>query len=94
MNKKTLTYYQDWNESRFIEMVLNAGMKSPQERWNELKELTALCRMLKPEESPAQQRQVMTMWEAYYRAIQTFEEKRRKHGTGTTLSPSESGHPA
>jgi hypothetical protein len=88
VDKRALSLYQEWNESRFIESVLSAGTKSSEERWKEFKELTALCWKLKPEQSRIQQQVEMEAWELYFETVKKFERKRNHHGEGSPVSSS------
>lgn len=86
--RKAITQYQSWNESKLIEQIHSAGKKTPDEKWQEYKQLISFCWRLKPEPSLGEYHCTMKAWEAYYASIQRFEEKRREDGKGhRSLTP-------
>ncbi len=77
--RETLAQYQAWNEGKFVEAVLTAGQKTPQEKWREYQEWYSIVHAFKPEPSYWEQLRTMQDWEAYYDSIHRFEEWRKEH---------------
>jgi len=78
--KETLAHYRAWNEAEFVDQVRNAGKKTPDEKWREYQALFAFGLMIKPDSSPAMQRQSAREWQVYLDRIQCFEARRQSHG--------------
>jgi hypothetical protein len=78
--QQALAHYRAWNEAEFIDQVRDAGKKTPEEKWREYQALFAFGRRLRPEPSPAAQRQTAREWEYFYEQIRRFEARRKTHG--------------
>ena len=78
--REALAYYRAWNEAEFVDQVRNAGKKTPEEKWQEYQALFAFGLLIKPESSPAVQRQSAREWQTYLERIQRFEARRRSGG--------------
>ena len=78
--KEALAQYRAWNEAEFVDQVRSAGMKTPEEKWQEYQALSAFGLLIKAESSPAAQRQSAREWKSYLDRIQRFEARRRSGG--------------
>jgi len=84
LDKKTwqqaMHHYQEWNEAKLLEEISAAGQTTPADKWKQYLQLYALGRSIKAEPSIWEQQQIAEEWEAYYSAIRTLEEWRKRHG--------------
>jgi transcriptional regulator with AAA-type ATPase domain len=77
---EALAQYRAWNEAEFVDQVLNAGAKTPEQKWREYRALFAFGRRLRPQPSQAAEEQEAREWEEYYRRVERFEARRRTRG--------------
>jgi hypothetical protein len=77
--QETLACYQSWNEAERQERLINAGKKSPEQKWQEYLDIMEFGMMIKPEPSLHEHRQKIEMLNRYYEQIELFEERRKQH---------------
>ena len=78
--QEAIAHYEAWNEAKLRHEVLNAGKKTPQQKWEEYKGLFAFARRIKPVPSEREQRKHVEEWDGYHQSILRFEEWRQRRG--------------
>ena len=78
--QEAIVHYEAWNEAKLRQDALNAGKKTPQQKWEEYKGLFAFARRIKPEPSEREHRKHVEEWDGYHESIVRFEEWRKRGG--------------
>jgi len=78
--RETIAQYQAWNEEVFASQVLEAGKKTPAEKWQEYQDLYDFAMQIKSGTSWWEQALTMEEWATYYDQIRRFEAWRQQRG--------------